>query len=81
MALAAVAADDGALPTLRGEDHAAVLIHLRTDRLPSLHEPEDENDHVAPTAATTRWDGSRLDHDYAVATLAAGLHSAQRRTA
>jgi 5-methylcytosine-specific restriction endonuclease McrA len=31
---------------------------------------EDEHPNIAPDAATTHWDGSRLDRDYAVATLA-----------
>jgi hypothetical protein len=36
---------------------------------------EHEHQHVASGAATTRWDGSRLDHAYAVAAFAQGLSS------
>jgi hypothetical protein len=39
---------------------------------------EHEHAHVAATAATIRWDGTRLDSDWAVAGLAQGLHSANR---
>ena len=39
---------------------------------------EEEHAHVAATAATTRWDGSRLDRDYAVAVLSQDLKSTYR---
>jgi hypothetical protein len=39
---------------------------------------EDDYVGVAPDAATTRWDGSRLDRDYAVAALAQRLPSSSR---
>jgi hypothetical protein len=42
---------------------------------------EAEHDHVRPTAATTRWDGSRLDRHYAIAALAPGLASSTKRSA
>ncbi|HET8582836.1 MAG TPA: HNH endonuclease signature motif containing protein, partial [Jatrophihabitans sp.] len=34
---------------------------------------EDDHAHVAPDAATTHWDGTRLDRHYAVAVLAQEL--------
>lgn len=40
---------------------------------------EDEHPDVAPTAATTRWDGSRLDRDHAVHAFAQRLDTADRR--
>jgi hypothetical protein len=40
---------------------------------------EDEHQHVAPDAATTRWDGTPLDRHYAIAGLAQRLHNAKRR--
>jgi hypothetical protein len=39
---------------------------------------EDEHAAIAPTAATTRWDGTRLDREYAVAALAQDLRSVHR---
>jgi hypothetical protein len=46
---------------------------------PSAHAPAADiaaqHGHVDPWAATTRWDGCRLDHQYAVAALAQNLHS------
>lgn len=42
---------------------------------------EEEHPDVAPDAATTRWDGTRLDRDYAVAALAQGLQVVQGRSA
>lgn len=42
---------------------------------------EIEHDDVEATAATTRWDGSRLDRPYAIATLAPGLTSSAKRSA
>lgn len=53
--------------------------HPDPSRLITDHTPvEDAHRHVAPTAATTRWNGDRLDHHYAVACLAT---SRERRTA
>jgi hypothetical protein len=40
---------------------------------------EDEFDSVEPGAATTRWDGSRLDRHFAVAVLADRVDRAGRR--
>jgi hypothetical protein len=40
---------------------------------------EQEHRGLAPSAATTRWDGSRLDHDFAVWGLA--QHLDRRRSA
>jgi hypothetical protein len=42
---------------------------------------ETEYAGVSHDAATTRWDGTRLDHDYAVAALARGLHRVNRLSA
>ncbi len=46
--------------------------------LAATHTPlEDEYDHVASDAATTRWDGTKLDRRYAVAALAQRLPSTE----
>ncbi len=66
---------------------------LRTDglQLPNRIDParlattdtpvEAEHDHVFDDAATTSWDGTPLDHHYAIAALAQGLHCVMRKTA
>ena len=53
----------------------------RTELNASPDAIEDEHPDVEPGAATTRWDGSRLDHDYAVAALAQNLTSTRRLSA
>jgi hypothetical protein len=46
--------------------------------LAASHTPiENEHDHVAADAATTRWNGTKLDRDYAITALAQGLHSTE----
>jgi HNH endonuclease/Domain of unknown function (DUF222) len=40
------------------------------------HRLEGEHPDVGPDAATTRWDGKRLDHDYAISVLAQRRESA-----
>jgi hypothetical protein len=42
---------------------------------------ENEHDHVHPDAATTHWDGTKLDHHHAVAALAQRLTSVDQRRA
>ena len=53
----------------------------RTELNASPDAIEDEHLDVEPAAATTRWDGSRLDRDYAVAALAQNLTSTRRLSA
>lgn len=46
---------------------------------PAPATPIEREHPVAATAATTRWDGTRLDLDYAIAALAPGLNTVQHR--
>jgi hypothetical protein len=60
-------------------DGAEIPVHVDPSRLAATRvRVEDEHDDVYPDTATTRWDGTRLDHDYAIAALAQGLHSVNR---
>ena len=43
---------------------------LRSPTSPNTRPLEDEHAGVAPDAATTRWDGQRLDRPYAISVLA-----------
>ncbi|MFN2562121.1 MAG: HNH endonuclease signature motif containing protein [Jatrophihabitans sp.] len=62
-------------------DGRELPVHSEPDKLSATPgRIEDEHDHVEPTAAITRWDGSHLDRHYAVATLAPGLTSAVRNS-
>jgi hypothetical protein len=63
-------------------DGAEIPDHVDPTRLAATtRNIEDEHDHLAPDAATTRWDGTRLDRDYALAGLAQRLHSTTRLSA
>jgi hypothetical protein len=57
-------------------DHVHLTEHIGT-RTPV----ESEHPDVAADAATSRWDGSRLDHDHALAALAQHLHTTESRRA
>jgi hypothetical protein len=63
-------------------DRRQLPAHSDPARLATTDAPiEDNHHHVHPTAATTGWDGTALDHDYAVACFAHRLTSTQKRSA
>ncbi len=67
----------------RTADGTELPTRLNPSELAASHTPiEHEHDHVAPDAATARWDGTKLDRHYAIAALAQRLPSTERwRTA
>jgi hypothetical protein len=53
-----------------GSDGRNLSAPLRRPANEDTRPLEDEHAHVAPDAATPRWDGQRLDHRYAISVLA-----------
>ena len=63
-------------------DRNELMRHSDPARLIANRTPiENDHDQVSATATTTRWDGTHLDLDYAVATFAQDLTSTPRRSA
>ena len=73
---------DGGRVRFRRADGRELPSHIDPSTLIAADQPvEDDHPDVAPDAAKPRWDGTRLDRHYAVATLATGLIPPAARSA